>query len=90
MIPLMLITLIVINIKQDVLDGRAAAGIEPGTFSPRRFLESPGAEQRPAHQAKIWGWDTSSKATPKCIQRKIYAPKFSGGSIGPCSKILKV
>ena len=32
--PILLIT---INIKQDVLDGRAAVGIEPGTFSPGVF-----------------------------------------------------
>ena len=34
MAPVMLIILIVINIKQDVLEGFAAAGIEPGTFPP--------------------------------------------------------
>ena len=28
----------------------------PGSFPPH-FLESPGAKQRPAHQAKFWGWD---------------------------------
>ena len=36
----MLVTLIIIKIKQDVLDGCAAAGMEPGTFFPVVFWKA--------------------------------------------------
>ena len=64
---------IILSIKQDVLAGRAAAGIKPGTFPPRRFLESPGAEQCHTHEAKFWGWDNSMKISPNVskILRKL-------------------
>ena len=57
------IIFIVINIKQDVLEARRG-GNRTRDLLPRYFLESPGAEQRPAHQAKFWGWDNSSKGLP--------------------------
>ena len=41
------IILIIINIKQDVLDGRAAAGIEPGTFSPGVFWRARAPKNAP-------------------------------------------
>ena len=55
-----IILIIIINIKQDVSDGRAAVGIEPATFPPV-FSGMPGCQTTPAHQAKSWGWGNSTK-----------------------------
>ena len=100
MIFLMLIVLIIINVKQDVLDGRAAAGIEPGTFSPA-FSGEPGRRttprlpgkilrlgQFPKNLRKLSGVEKQQfpKFSAKWIQHKIHVPRFSGNFMGSRSK----
>ena len=53
LIIILILIILTINIKQDVLNGRAASGIESGTFSLGGFPESPGAEQHLATRENL-------------------------------------
>ena len=65
---LMPVIFVVINIKQ--AGGARRGGNRTPDLFPRYFLESPGAEQRSAHQAKFSGWDNSSQGLPN-VPKKI-------------------